>query len=1646
MKTIDERVVEMQFNNAQFERNIQTSLNSLAELKKGLTFDSSQKSIADLGKSIKNVSFDSLAKSVDNIASRFTNLGIIGMTSLQRLTNYAITSANRMWQAFAVAPVKTGLSEYETQINAVQTILANTESKGTTLQDVNRALDELNKYADMTIYNFTEMTRNIGTFTAAGVDLEKSVSSIKGIANLAAVSGSSPYQAATAMYQLSQALAAGKVTLMDWNSVVNAGMGGELFQNALKRTARQMGKDVDQLIADAGSFRDSLTEGKWLTADVLTETLTQLSGAYSEADLIAKGYTKEQAAEIYKLSQTAVNAATKVKTWTNLIDTLKEAIQSGWTTTWELIIGDFEEARDLWTGVSNTLGELIGKSADARNAVLAEGLSSGWKQFLNLGITDEMGFKEYVIDSAREYGVAIDDIISKSGTFEKSLKEGWMTADILKTSIGKLTNRIVNLSAEEQMNAGYTSEQVAQLVKLNEEIQNGTVNIDEFVSKMSAGSGRENIFAGIGNIFNTFLALAKPVKEAFTEIFPPITGKQLYEFTENFKSFTEKLTISEEVASKIKDTFKGVFGVFSIGVKFFEIFVSVLMEVASYLSPLPGIILSVSSSLGRYVDGINNSIDKTKILSVISSKLKSILSPLKSGFSDASQSISEFINSINIGETATSWISGISTAFASIPGIISKASSAVSDFIKYFTGYSPAEWVRNISDSILSFTPSDLSNIAIGGGMGILGGGLAKLSKSAKSSLNPITNIKEKLISTLDSVQNTLKSFQTEVNANSILKIAAAIGIFAISLMVLSRVELDRQLYGLLTIGGIFMSLSKAMKSLTGMNLSDGGVLIATGIGLIALSASLAILAGAISKFSDMDTDQIIVSFLSIKILFSSISSLSKDLSKNPIDGNSLIKTAISVVIFGSAIGILAKAVETMGSMDIPTLAKGLGAIAVLLAGIVGFFKVADLNASTAKEAKGTILALAASMIMLSAAIKILGSMDILELSIGMGAVTTMLAAMAVSMKVMDSAGSGKAALSILALAVAINALMLPIFALGSMPLLTLAQGLAGVAAALIIVSGAVSYLGNINTAGLLKGTAAIILIVGAINLLVPALTTLGLLPFKVVVSGVAALALVFGTLGLTALILAPIIPLILQLAISVAALGVTVMAVGIGVQSFGAGLLAIVGAIAALGTLGVAGIGAFIAAIGALLTGVITIIPMIVNAFTTLVMSVLQSLITIIPAAAGVIVTLIAALLTELYNHRYEIVEAGFGILIALMEGLRDNIYHLTEVGTDIITEFIAGLGYHASELVDAGMKLILDIIVAMRLGVDEYMDQIIAEGMRLAGALIEGLIKGIGEGLWSIGESAWNLGSTMISKIKECLGIASPSKEFAAIGGYAAAGLSEGLTSGESQVSSAVVVMADNSIAAIQEKLPQFKELGRTTIIEFLKGINLGEPNVKMAFKDMMSDGVTTIKNKIPEFETSGKEIAQGLARGITNNKSLAINAAIDLANSSKQAANDELGIASPSKEFKKTGSYVAQGFALGMISSINEIVGASSMIRDAAINSFQRALYDAADILNYAAVTHPVTITPVVNLSKVREGAANISKILSSKTSMKMAQNAIAADGDVIAGSAGVSRAVKSGVTFIQNNYSPKALSSIDIYRNTKTQLAGMKARVK
>lgn len=381
---IDERIVGMKFQGDQFQKGVADTSKALEKLKQGLNLGDAAKGMKDLDASAKNFSLANLANGVQDIASKFSALSVVGITALANIANKAVDAGLTIMRSLTIDPIKQGFDEYELKMGSIQTILANTERYGTTLGQVTSSLDELNTYADKTIYNFGDMTKNIGLFTNAGIKIEDATAMIQGFSNVAAASGTSAAGAAGAAYQLSQALSAGTIRLMDWRSLTNVGMGNKNMQNGLIEIADAMGTlsaNSTSATEIQGNFNASL-EKNWLSADVMSNYLKIMAGEMSEAEMAALGLSKAQVAAFKKSAQTAEDAATKVRTFTQLYGTLQEGVGSGWAQTFDILIGDFDQATEMWTAVNDELGEIIGGMSDARNELLQAFVDDGGRDYI----------------------------------------------------------------------------------------------------------------------------------------------------------------------------------------------------------------------------------------------------------------------------------------------------------------------------------------------------------------------------------------------------------------------------------------------------------------------------------------------------------------------------------------------------------------------------------------------------------------------------------------------------------------------------------------------------------------------------------------------------------------------------------------------------------------------------------------------------------------------------------------------------------------------------------------------------------------------------------------------------------------------------------------------------------------------------------------------------------------------------------------------------------------------------------------------------------------------------------------------------------------------------------------------------------------
>lgn len=557
--TIDDRVVEMRFDNSNFEQNVGQTLSTLDKLKLALNLPGATKGLNDISAAAKNVDMAPMSKAIDTVQAKFSALDVVAFTALQNITNSVLNTGKKIIDQFTIEPIRTGFNEYELKMGSVQTIMAST---GESIDTVNKYLEELNKYSDQTIYSFSDMTQNIGKFTNAGVSLKDAVAAIKGVSNEAAISGANANEASRAMYNFAQALSAGYVKLIDWKSIENANMATVEFKNELLKTAlacktvadagdgmyqvlttNNKGSSMEDAIDATHNFNDSLNY-QWMTTEVLTKTLAKYADASTD------------------LGKKAFAAAQDVKTFSMMMDTLKEAAQSGWAQTWETIVGDFEEAKEVWTDFSEIFSNVIGSIDEARNKLLRGGLSSSWKQLTDR-ITDSGvamdEFEDSLANVVNSHGEDYTKIILDHKNLAKAIQNGAIQGKWLSEAYMKLTENAADLKDETTGLNKYTDEELKKMTALRTELGDVSSNARGLLRTLTQESGREYIFETLRNTLNGVVKLTSTFAHAWRDVIPPVlTSERLYKALETIGKFSRNLVLSDENADKLRRTLRGL--------------------------------------------------------------------------------------------------------------------------------------------------------------------------------------------------------------------------------------------------------------------------------------------------------------------------------------------------------------------------------------------------------------------------------------------------------------------------------------------------------------------------------------------------------------------------------------------------------------------------------------------------------------------------------------------------------------------------------------------------------------------------------------------------------------------------------------------------------------------------------------------------------------------------------------------------------------------------------------------------------------------------------------------------------------------------------------------------------------------------------
>lgn len=1030
-REVDQRVVEMRFDNAQFEKNTRESMKTLDRLQEKLQFKDVDKGFENIEKAQRNVNFDEMEGALDTLKVKFNALDVMAVAALTNITNKIVNTGERLVKSLSVDQVASGWNKYTEKTSNVQTIM---NATGESIDNVNGYLNKLMWYSDETSYSFSEMTSALSQMTAAGGDIKKMIPMIMGIANATADAGKTGFAFQSTIRNLTQSYSAGHLQLQDWKSLNLMGTATKALKQELIDTAVEMGKLKEGEVTIA-TFESTLSN-KWADTKVMEKTFEKYASMMEAAyDMVQQnpGMTSSEAldklsGQYGELAERAALAAQQATSFEQAIDSTKDAVSSSWMKVFETFFGNKEEATETWTELANRLYDIFVPSIDALNERLKEGLDTGWKQ-LNDKLGDQAETYDTVLQKvALASGAVTEESIEEAGSFANALREGGVNAELLQNGLDVTLVSLEKYLAmsDEELDARNLDKEAIErdyeaLSRLNEEFRTGEANLADYAAGMSELSGREHLMQSLWNIMDALSALVQPIHDAFQEIFPPTSGKQIKSFAEGLDYATSKLIIGEETATKIRGAFTGLFRVVRVGTdtiaKVVKTAMKLLGGLADVLKPVKDGILDVAGGFGDFVTEVGEALTGTKTLGerfdAIRASLKKLLSPLgdlknlMKNFSLAG--LKEQLDALVQSGGNLSWISGLSENAQKVlkplivlagqaagggltllgvlgavaGGVIAKLGETA-DFLK--------KWVKGQLEGADSLETT-LTNLPVKIGEAVttfattFKKNVSSIEATADTVADPVKKFFEALKAGFDSISGTdvyrlLSLIDVGLLAFSIGQFAKATKSFSSLVGDLFKGPVTRAFDAM---AGSFKSLSGALKSWTKNNNSK--ILINVGVAMVLFASSAAIL----SNLVDPDRFLTIAGTLMVfGILLVAAAKLLQPATIKMADAMEGLKARVldSAVLFGIAgaligLAVAAKAVlggvkdlfEVMQEGDMGEATMGLVMIiSTLGAALVGFWasiKALVVNGKTIRAK--TLVSLGAALVAFGLSLKLMG-------------------------------------------------------------------------------------------------------------------------------------------------------------------------------------------------------------------------------------------------------------------------------------------------------------------------------------------------------------------------------------------------------------------------------------------------------------------------------------------------------------------------------------------------------------------------------------------------------------------------------------------------------------------------------------------------
>ena len=997
---VDERVVEMRFDNAQFEKNVHQTMQSLEQLNDSLRLDGAEKGFEKISDASAKVDFDEMQGALDNLSGKFSAVEVMGVAALSHITRQAVDTGERLVKSLSLDQVTSGWNKYAQKTASVQTIM---NATGKSIAKVNGYLEKLMWFSDETSYGFTDMTSALSTLTSTGGSIEKMIPMIMGMANATAYAGKGAAEFQRVIYNLAQSYGTGAIQLIDWKSVEQAGVASQQLKQLLIDTGVELGK-IKKGAVTTGSFDNSLQK-KWADREVMEKAFGKYAefaeAVKAELDANPNKYHGQASQAIDALADKydevtvkAFKAAQEAKSFSEAVDATKDAVSSGWMETFDILFGNYEEAKGFWSDLAEEFWNMFAGGAAGRNNWLKNAFDSGLDQLLGTEGFGEAGdnYTNLLQKALVNQGLLSEEGIEEAGSFQKALEESGVTAQQLCEVLGEAADyyhQRAAMSDEELDKLGFDRDKVDALANaydsMAEQIQNGSVNLDDLAGKMNQLSGREHFFNGILNVLEGINSVLNPIRDGFGDVFMT-DGSPLYNFLKGFDELTGKMALSEETAEKVQKVFTGVFRVLSIGLKGVttvgKTAFMILGKLLDLLSPMGDLLLNIGSYIGNLLTWVDLSLGQAESLSDVLGILVGAVAALVSPIADVVKGVKTLVRGGNMEEAkkqfgafgtvvdavgsvldkfkidSVSAGNVIGTAFQLLGGILLGAFEGVGALIaRVFNGFkgagdtvsefadSKVPLLKNIRDVVLSLPEKAEKALADFGGT--LTGIMSSISGACRNALGAV------------------KDFFNLQDGVDIYRLLALIDVGALAAAIYGATVLLKKASDNFKktlanpIGDFFNSLTGAVntwtKANTTNNLATAAKAIATAVALI--SGSMYLLA----KIND-PTRAVQALASVISELFSMVVAL-KVLAATDLTGLDTAKLIGTVVAISIGMAALTNTVAKLGKMDAAQAEKSVeavGHIAAMLAGMTGLLALFNKQLGGVKGAGGFVAAAAA--------------------------------------------------------------------------------------------------------------------------------------------------------------------------------------------------------------------------------------------------------------------------------------------------------------------------------------------------------------------------------------------------------------------------------------------------------------------------------------------------------------------------------------------------------------------------------------------------------------------------------------------------------------------------------------------------------------